>query len=106
PQIYADVALRFMHTDAGVEAAALLGAHHLDHGRYIMAALSFERLSERDGVLDKLPPLVLYKAALAFERAGDAKNRDRVWSALVAKLNQPGQPALPSALRKLSPEQL
>jgi outer membrane protein assembly factor BamB len=106
PQIYADVSMRYMHTEAGVEAAALLGAHHLDHGRYIMAALSFERLLDREGVLDKMAPLTLYKAALAFERAGDAKNVDRVWNALTAKLGQAGQPPLPSALRKLTPEQL
>lgn len=98
PQSLADVALKYVHTQAGAEAAAWLGAYHLDHGRYIVAALCFERLLSREQSGADLPVATLYKAALAFERAGDANNRERVWKLIQAKLNQPTE-KLPVAIR-------
>ncbi len=90
PQVYADVALRYLYTEAGAQATALLATYHLDQGRYVVAALCYERLLEREGFLDKMTPVELFKAALAFERAGDEKNRDRVWAVLARKLgNEP-----------------
>jgi outer membrane protein assembly factor BamB len=106
PQIYADVALRYLHTEAGAEAAALLGAYHLDEGQYGMAALCFQRLESRGGGLAALPPTVLFKAALAFERGGDAAARDRALALLDARLDQPGAPPLPAGLAKLSRAEL
>ncbi len=90
PQVFADVALRYLYTEAGAQATALLATYHLDQGRYVVAALCYERLLEREGFLDKMTPVELFKAALAFERAADEKNRDLVWTALSKKLN--GEP--------------
>lgn len=101
PQIYAEVALRYLHTEAGAEAAALLGAYHLDEGQYITAALCFERLQNRSGGLNSLSPLLLFKAALAFERSGDAVGRDRALTLLESKRDQPGEAPLPPSLAKL-----
>lgn len=71
PQLLATVAQRFYHTEAGAEATDLLGTYHLDRGRALMAALCYDHLLRREGA-DQLPPLTLYKAALAFRLAGDA----------------------------------
>lgn len=98
PQSLAEVALKYVHTDAGAEAAAWLGAYHLDHGRYIVSALCYERLLSRDkGGID-LPLNILYKAALAFDRAGDASNRERVWKLIQVKLANTNE-KLPAAIR-------
>ena len=40
----AEVARRFFHTEAGYEATYLLGMHHMDHGRPLVAALTLRRL--------------------------------------------------------------
>jgi len=104
PQGLADVALRYVHTDAGAEAAALLGSYHLDHGRYIVAALCFERLLNREGGAE-LSAATLYKAAVAFQRSGDNGNRDKVWNLFLAKWNQPNS-KLPTALRSWNEEKL
>jgi outer membrane protein assembly factor BamB len=96
PQALAEIALRYVHTDAGAEAAALLGSYHLDHGRYIVAALCFERLLSREGT--QLPAATLYKAAVAFERSGDKANRDKAWGLFQARLAQPNS-KLPPAIR-------
>ncbi|HTK75535.1 MAG TPA: PQQ-binding-like beta-propeller repeat protein, partial [Gemmataceae bacterium] len=78
PTILAEVALKYLHTKAGLEAANLLGTYHLDRGNYLMAALCFERLLTRPDA-DKLSFKVLFKAALAYRRAGDADNADKLW---------------------------
>jgi outer membrane protein assembly factor BamB len=70
PQGLAEVAQRYFHTEAGAQAADLLGTYHLDRGRPLMAALCFKRLLEREGA-NNLSPLVLFKAALAFRLSGD-----------------------------------
>ncbi|MCS6978330.1 MAG: PQQ-binding-like beta-propeller repeat protein [Gemmatales bacterium] len=106
PRALADVALRFLHTEAGAEANQLLATYYLDQGSYIQAALCFERLLTRPGVMDTLPPLVLYKAALAFERTGDVRNRDRAWNELTRKLDRPGEPPLPPSLARLGVNRL
>lgn len=106
PELLAEVALRYQHTEAGAEAAALLGTYHLDQGQAIVAALCFERLLERDDAGQVLSPLVLYKAALAFERADLPELRDRAFAAFQERLNQPGAPPLPAALRGKSLQEL
>jgi len=78
PAILADVALKHLHTKAGLEAANLLGTYHLDRGNYLMSALCFERLLGRPDA-DKLSFKVLFKAALAYRRAGDTDNADKLW---------------------------
>src|SRR5262249_21389370 len=84
PAILAEVALRYLHTKAGADATTLLGTYHLDRGSYLMAALSFERLLGRPDAA-KLPAKVLFKAALAFRRAGDSANAEKVWKLMTDK---------------------
>src|SRR5262249_46301666 len=78
PHLLAEVAERYLHTDAGAEATNLLGTYHLDRGRYVMAALCFERLLQHEKA-DKLTPLTLFKACFAFHRAQDLKNAELAW---------------------------
>jgi outer membrane protein assembly factor BamB len=92
PQLLAEVAHRFFHTEAGIEATDLLGTYHLDRGGAIMAALCYERLLHRAGA-DQLTPLALFKATLAFRRAGDDANRklaQETWKKLEAKIKREG----------------
>ena len=80
-QLIAEVALKYLHTEAGAEATNILGTYYLDRGSYVMAALCFERLLGRQDAA-KLSPLSLFKAALAFQRAGDKNNAERAWTRL------------------------
>jgi outer membrane protein assembly factor BamB/tetratricopeptide (TPR) repeat protein len=81
PDRLASVMLRYFYTDAGAEATNLLGTFMLDRGQSISAAQCFEKLLKRDGP-EKLPPLILFKAYLAFHRAGDKEKEDQVWKQL------------------------
>jgi outer membrane protein assembly factor BamB len=86
-QKFADVAQRFLWTEAGAEAAERLATILLDRGDFMAAAQAFDRLIQRDG-LEKLDPLTLYKAAIAFNRGNskeDKENRDKVWKQIHAK---------------------
>jgi outer membrane protein assembly factor BamB/tetratricopeptide (TPR) repeat protein len=83
----ADVAERYLWTDAGARAAECLALALLDDGDAPAAARAFDRLLQRVAV-DKLEPLTLYRAALAFHKGGtkeDQENKDKVWKQLVAK---------------------
>ncbi len=84
--LFADVAHRYLYTDAGGEAAERLGTLLLDRGDFTAAAQAFERLIQRDGI-EKLEPMTLFKAALAFHRAGDreGKEKEKVWKQLTAR---------------------
>lgn len=82
--LVADVARRYAHTAAGAEATGLLGAHHLDRGRYALAALCYERLLERPSAHD-LPAVTLFHAALAFRRGGSEARAAQAWRLLAAK---------------------
>jgi outer membrane protein assembly factor BamB/tetratricopeptide (TPR) repeat protein len=88
PQILAEVAQRYLHTEAGAEATNLLGTYHLDRGRSMMAALCFERLFGHEKA-EQLPPLTLLKAVLAFRRAGDKARAEDAWNRL-AKATRTG----------------
>src|SRR5262245_930349 len=77
------VVRHYEYTQAGLEALQLLGVHHLDRGHRTLAARCFRQVLERSGS-DRLPPLVLFQAALAFRRAGDRARHDRAWKALTA----------------------
>jgi outer membrane protein assembly factor BamB len=70
-QQLAEVVLRYYHTDAGVEAADLLGTYSLDRGKPLEAALRYSQLLKREGA-DRLGAFTLFKAALAFRLAGAA----------------------------------
>jgi outer membrane protein assembly factor BamB len=84
PHLLAEVSRRYLHTAAGATATRLLGAHHLDRGRHALAALCFERLLGLPDA-EKLPPAVLFPAALAFRRAGDKARAGRAWEQLSAR---------------------
>src|SRR5262249_54039773 len=89
-QILAEVAQRYLHTKAGAEATTLLGTYYLDRRRYLMSALCFERLIGRPGA-DKLPPMTLFKAYLAFSRTEDYQmNAKLVWQQLENKVGRRG----------------
>jgi len=83
-QLLAVVAQRYFHTAAGAEATELLGTYRLDRGDYRMAALYFERLLSHY-LADKLTPVTLFKAALAFRCTGDQAKADGVWKQLTKK---------------------
>src|SRR5262249_59470484 len=82
----ADVANRCRHTAAGVEATELLGTHFLDRGQFFMAALRFERLLAMPAERSKADDLTMFKAALAYRRAGDLKNSETLWKKLEEKI--------------------
>lgn len=82
PQKVAEVAMRYLHTEAGADALAALGTIQLDQGSPVMAALYFERLLGRPGGWDRLPTLTLLKAAFALERAGHTAWCEKLWREL------------------------
>ena len=102
PALLAEVALRYLHTKAGADATNLLGTYHLDRGAYLMAALSFERLLSRPDA-DKLSAKVLFKAALAYRRAGDKANAEKVWKMMADKA---GRGELVFGTRKVTVDQV
>lgn len=86
PALLARVAQCFLYTDAGAEATNLLGTYHLDRGNFVMAAESFKRLLERPGT-EKVTPLILFKAFLAFSRCNDKTSEqlaEETWQRLTA----------------------
>ncbi|HEV3236960.1 MAG TPA: PQQ-binding-like beta-propeller repeat protein [Gemmataceae bacterium] len=84
PDRLASVMLRYFYTDAGAEATNLLGTYMLDRGQSISAAQCFEKLLKRDGS-EKVPPPILFKAYLAFHRAGDKDKENQIWKQLEAR---------------------
>ncbi|MCI0465323.1 MAG: PQQ-like beta-propeller repeat protein [Gemmataceae bacterium] len=77
-------AQRYPYTTAGREAADLVATHHLDRGEHTTAARHFARLLGRpDSGL--LPPLALFKAALAFHRAGETGRAEDTWKRLAGR---------------------
>src|SRR5205823_602359 len=84
PGILADVAKRYLYTEAGGEAANLLGTYYLERGQHIPASLMFDRLINREGA-DKVSPATLIKAALAFRRTGDKAKEENVWKMIGEK---------------------
>jgi outer membrane protein assembly factor BamB/tetratricopeptide (TPR) repeat protein len=86
----AEVAQRYCHTQAGIEANELLATLFLARGQHFMAALRYEKLLAMDPERTKLSELSLYKAALAFHRAGDDKSAANVWTRLETGLKNQG----------------
>jgi outer membrane protein assembly factor BamB len=94
----------YRHTKAGAEAANLLGTYYLDRGAYQAASNCFEALLTRRDA-DKLPPAVLFKAALALRRAGETQRADVLWQRVAEKaergeLTIDKQPVTVEALRR------
>ena len=89
-EVLAEVAQRFLHTKAGIEANDLLATYFMDRGQFFMAALRFEKLFAMNPERVKLEDLTLFKAALAYRRAGDTKNADATWRKLEPRLREHG----------------
>ncbi|MCI0684343.1 MAG: PQQ-like beta-propeller repeat protein [Gemmataceae bacterium] len=89
-KLLGEVAQRYLHTTAGIEANDLLATYFLDRGQFFMAALRFERLLEIKPERAKVSELTMFKAALAFRRAGDVKNSEAVWAKLEPRLRERG----------------
>ena len=103
PQKIAEVAMRYLHTEAGADALAALGTIQLDQGSPVMAALYFERLLARPGGWDRLPTLTLVKAAFALERAGHTALCEKLWRELQRR---DWHRDLPEPLARLDRQQL
>ncbi|MSQ93449.1 MAG: hypothetical protein EXR98_02710 [Gemmataceae bacterium] len=84
--LLADVAQRYCHTRAGIEANEILATLYLQRGQVFTAALRFETLIRMSSEQVKLSDLTLFKAAIAFRRAGDKQNYEETWKRLEAKL--------------------
>ncbi|MBY0524852.1 MAG: PQQ-binding-like beta-propeller repeat protein [Gemmataceae bacterium] len=88
-QMLADVAQRYLHTQAGIKATELIATRFLERDEPMMAALYFERLITGPHG-PEMSPAVLLKAALSFYRAGDKASGDDTWKLLVAKAKRDG----------------
>lgn len=85
-----DVALRYLHTRAGTEATDYLATSLLDRGQFFSAALRFERLLKMNPERVKISDLAIFKTALAYRRAGEAKKSDEFWKKLEPRLQEQG----------------
>lgn len=90
--LIADVAQRFCHTKAGIEANEIQATLFLARGQVFTAALRYEKLLQMNPERTKLSDLTLFKATVAFQRAGDKKNKDETWERLTKSLQ--GKPGL------------
>jgi hypothetical protein len=87
--LLAEIVRCYMNTDAGFEAMTQLATYCLDRGEITLASLYFKRLMDLRGA-EKLPPLTLFKAALAFRYAGDDDKAEEVWKHLKPKTKKDG----------------
>ncbi len=81
PELLGKILRIYLHTQAGAEAALLLGTYQLDRGNYFAASLCFERLLGRTGI-ESVTPVALARAALAFHLSGEPGQRDKVFAQL------------------------
>ena len=89
-ELLAEVAQRYLHTKAGIEANDLLATYFMDRGQFFMAALRFEKMFAMNPERVKVDDLTLFKAALSYRRAGDTKNADSLWRKLEARMRDLG----------------
>lgn len=89
PQLLDEVTRRYPYTKAGAEAMALLGAYHLDRGRFETAAFFFDHLLQRQTTA-KVEPLHLFHASLAFRLAGDRERAEQTWKQLAERAGRTG----------------
>src|SRR5205823_13764322 len=85
-QAFAGVAQKYCHTKAGIEANEILATLFLARGQVFTAALRYEKLMQMNPEWATINDLTLYKATLAFRRAGDKKNADETWERLQKNL--------------------
>ena len=84
--LLSEVAHRYFHTKAGVEANERLATMLLDRGQFFLAALRFGQMLKLSQDRYPTAPLTLFKAALSYRRAGDREKSDSVWKKLDEKL--------------------
>ncbi|HYV37682.1 MAG TPA: hypothetical protein VE988_18480, partial [Gemmataceae bacterium] len=85
-----EVAAKFGHTKAGAVANELLATTFMDRGEYVPAALAYMQLIGPDPAKANVSDLVLFKATLAFKRAGDNKKSATLWDVLLPRLKTNG----------------
>ena len=85
-ELLAEVAHRYFHTKAGVEANERLATMLLDRGQFFLAALRFGQMLKLSQDRYPTAPLTLFKAALSYRRAGDKEKSESVWKKLDEKL--------------------
>src|SRR5262249_34378764 len=78
PEKIAEVAQRFLHTNAGAEALQLLARHHLDAGNVALAARSYGQLLERQPAA-RWKPEMLFQATRLFRLTGDKRRAEKTW---------------------------
>ena len=81
-EMLAEVAQRYLHTKAGMEANDLLATSFLDRGQFFMAALRFEKLMAMNPDRVKLSELALFKAALSVSPRRRHQERRLTWKKL------------------------
>jgi outer membrane protein assembly factor BamB len=84
--LLAECAYSFLHTKAGAVANDLLATWFLDRGDYFPAALRFERIIGPDAVKSNASDLTIFKAVLAFNRAGETKKWQDLWQVLQKRI--------------------
>ncbi len=87
----AAVARRYFHTPAGFEAAWMLGRQHLDHGRTLAAALTFQMLYDAPRARERFEPALSLTLATCWLRAGVD---ERAASVLRESRKQSGRPRI------------
>ncbi len=87
PRRLAEADRRFLHTEAGAEAAERLAVRHADRDETTAAALAFDRLLLRTAP-ERLPARTLFKAAVAYRRAGADARAGEVWAHLERKVGK------------------
>jgi hypothetical protein len=80
-KILNDLTNRYLHTEAGARAAALLGSQYTDREEPGLALISFRRLVEHSR-LPALPSSDLYRGMRCFMEFGDRKNAQVLWEKL------------------------
>jgi outer membrane protein assembly factor BamB len=78
--LLAAVGQTYQHTRAGAEANDLLATYHLDRGRPLAAAHCYNRLVNESA--NRLSPLTLAKASLAYRLCGDREQAEQTWQRL------------------------
>lgn len=81
-----EITRRYFHTQAGQEAALLLGRRQLDHGEPLAAALCFQRLLDSPQAAAQFEPELSVLLASCWLRAGRADRAEDVLLALKMKL--------------------
>jgi outer membrane protein assembly factor BamB len=89
-QKLAETAQKYFHTKAGLQANDMLATYFLDRGQFFQASLLFDRVLTLSTKEAKVAPLTLFKAAIAFRRAGDNKRSDDLFNQLKPQLEMAG----------------